>query len=171
MDEEKCFGKNRDKSGPCLNRSMRGKKYCNSCEILYGNTASNRIKSYKMGIWQQRMEELSDSSDVKSLADEVIIAKMTLETIYKCCQTENDVLLNAHKISDLMAKIDKLVNSCHKLQRSSGQLLDKSSVLQIAGEIITIISNHVKDTELVETIAGEIIEAIAKASNHEEYEE
>lgn len=153
----------------CLNRALSGKKYCNACDILIGtSTEAGRLRSYRLTKWQTRLEEFSDSSQVRSLTDEIGVARITLEAIMNSCDTENDLLANSHRIGDLVTRIEKLITSCHRLEKSTGALLDKSSVLRLAGDVIGIVQRHVSDAEIVDRIASEIIDAISKTENVEE---
>jgi len=84
------------------------------------------------------------------------------------CNDFNDVILSSGAISDLALKIEKLVVSCHKLDGSMNQLLDKQAILQLASEMIKIIVDEVgDDTALVDRITGKIMSAIGRVGNDE----
>lgn len=154
------------RNGQCPNRAMTGKRYCNSCEITIGtSTVAGRLRAYKLGRWQSRLDELSDASVTRSLTEEIGVARMTLEMVINSCSDEKEILMNSHRIGDLVTRIEKLVASCHRLEKSTGMLLDKSSVLQIAGNIISIIQRHIKDPEVIESIAQEILEVISNVDS------
>lgn len=157
----KCKGKAAD-GGPCPNQSLPGNDRCNRCAILHSNTNQHaRVSAYKLGKWQNRMEALSQHENLTSLNDEIGIARMTLEAVIEKCQDPNDAIIHSHRISDMLSKIEKLATSCHKLQKSSGNLLDKGAILQLAGKIIGIIQRHITDPDIIEAIANEIIAEVA----------
>ena len=59
---------------------------------------------------------------------------MILEEVLNKCKDSKDLILKSSVISDLVVKVEKLVSSCHKMEGSMGQLLDKSAILQFAAE-------------------------------------
>lgn len=85
---------------------------------------------------------------------------MTLETIINGVEDDLDLLLKSQNISDMILKIEKLVKSCHGIEKSSGELLSKTAVISIAGEIMDILTSEIQDKILVEKIAERIGEMI-----------
>lgn len=161
---EQCQGKQNGQS--CPNRPLSGKKYCNSCNILHGtSTEVGKLRAYRLTRWQTRLEEFGESSTLRSLTDEIGISRITLEAIVNSCNNENELLANSHRIADLVSRIEKLIVSCHRLEKSTGALLDKSSVLRLAGDVIGIVQRHVSDAEIVDKIATEIIDSISRTEN------
>lgn len=157
------------KNGQCPNRALTGKKYCNSCDILIStSTEGGRLRAYRLKKWQDRLQEFGDSSQIRNLTDEIGIARITLEAVLNSCEAETDLLANSHRVGDLVTRIEKLVTSCHRIEKSTGALLDKSSILRIAGDIIGIVQRHVPDATVVEKIATEIIDVISRTENLEE---
>lgn len=166
-----CNGKAAD-GGPCPNQTLPSNDKCNRCAILYSNNHQHaRQTAYKLGKWQQRMEALSQHDNLTSLNDEIGIARMTLEAVVERLIEPNDIIVHSHRISDMVSKIEKLVTSCHKLQKSSGSLLDKGAILQLAGKIIGIIQTHISDPNIIEAIANDIIAEVASIDCSEPVEQ
>ena len=65
------------------------------------------------------------------------------------------------KLRQTVAKIEKLVTSCHKLEESLGQTLDKQSIMQFADGVVGIISKHLPPEQLG-IIADEIFALLEK---------
>ena len=65
-------------------------------------------------------------------------------------------MLHSQSISELIAKIEKTVLSCHKIENSLGNLLDKTAIIQFAGSILQIIAEHIKDEEQLTLIADSV---------------
>jgi len=157
---------NRKNGEQCPNRALIGKRYCNSCDILIGTTTkTGKLRAYRLTKWQDRLEAFNGDNNIKCLMNEIGIARITLEGVMNSCQTENDLLANSHRIGDLTTRIEKLIASCHKIEKSSNMLLDKSSVLKLAGDIIGILGRHIPDEKIVEAIADDIVSAIANTEN------
>jgi len=81
------------------------------------------------------------------------------ETLDKC-STGFDLLVQSQKIGDLVMKITSVVEKCHKLEGSMGQLLDKKTIIQMANTFIQIISEEDLPEEQLDNIATKILESL-----------
>jgi len=137
----------------------------NRCMMHGGNKqleakSNASLRNYQLTQFRAKLERHSTSDNIKGLRDEIGILRMTLETRLNQCNDEMDLLLHSGPISDLVLKIDRLVNSCHKLEGSMGQLLDKTAIIQFANVVIEIIGSEVEDQVVVSRIAEKIIEGM-----------
>jgi len=155
-DPDRCQGMTAN--GQCLIKRMGVSKFCG----IHGGPGANRShnkkmhRNYMLRRWQDRVNQKADSPEAKGLREELGILRLLLESIINKCDTETDLILQSAPISELAMKIERTVASCHKLESSMGSLLDKQSILQFASSVITILSNHITDTDLLSTIADEI---------------
>ena len=149
-------------NGQCMFFAVEGGDRC----IMHGGNKqlqSQEIKSksnYDLTIWQARVERMKANPDIKSLRDEIAIARMLLEERFKVIKTNTDLILQTGAISDLVSKIERLVLSCHKLEASMGQHLDKSALMQFAGELCSIIGEEIDDPEAIKTVSTRVFDAI-----------
>jgi len=155
--------------GQCKYRAVPETDYC---KMHGGGAAKSRLvkqeqRKYKLAVWQDRVNEFADDTDLKSVNDEIGILRMTLEGVLNACKTNQDLLLYAPKISDLVAKVEKLVVTCHKLEAAAGITLTKAAAAALAVQIVDIVDKHVKDPDAVAAIAEEIGSAIANAKGEE----
>lgn len=143
--------------GQCPTRAMINTKYC----AIHGGVAASRlleeksISNYKLAVWQTRLKAMRDSPAIKSLRDEAAILRITLESIMNKCADEQDLILHSGRIADMVSRIEKLVTSCHKLEESLDQTLDKHAILQFADGVVAIIAKNVAPDKL-DSIAAEI---------------
>lgn len=155
--------------GQCQFRAVEGTTYCK----MHGGSSVRAYqvkqdqRKYKLAKWQERVNAFADDEQLKSLNDEIGILRMTLENVLVACKDENDMLLYAPKIADLVAKIEKVVVTCHKLEASTGVLLTKSAAFTLAAQIVDIVTKHVTDPDAVSQIADEIGSAIANVKNED----
>lgn len=135
------------------------------CQRHDGQGASSREKDktnmYRLQVWQQRLDEFSEHDKLKSLRDEIGILRIVLEETMNRCHDSNSILMYSSKIGDLCIKIEKLVSSCNRLEMKMGMLLDKASALNLAGQVVDIISLHVDDPAIIDAISSGIIDALA----------
>lgn len=149
--------------GQCINVSVPNGTRC----IVHGGNKEmdsekqKSMKNYRLSKWQAQVEQKAESDNIKSLREEIGILRMVLEERLNRCHDAQDLVLQSGPISDMIMKINKVVASCHRLEGSLGQLLDKQAILQFASIIIGIISEELKGQEaLINRIAGRITNEI-----------
>lgn len=157
------------KHGQCPYKSVAPSKYC---QMHGAHAAVNAHKAvmkrqYNLAQWQSRTEEFADHDNVKTLRDEIGITRMLLENMLVRCADGTDLLLYSSKIGELVSKVERLVVSCNRLESSMGMLLDKAAALNLAGQMVEIISRHITDPLAIDAIAGEIAFAIANLNGAE----
>lgn len=155
--------------GQCRNRAVEHEGQNGTyCMAHGGNKQVNSMKkaslnNYRLTKWKAHLERHSGSDQLKSLRDEIGILRMILEEKLNQCNTNLELVMASHQISDLVVKIDKLVTSCHKLEGSMGQLLDKQAILQFAMVVIDIISATLKENpEAIDEISNKILAEIGQ---------
>lgn len=152
------------KYGQCPFKQIEG---CQFCPMHGGASQLNALKAesqrqYRLAKWKDRLGEFADNDQVKSLREEIGILRILMEETMNMCKTSDDLLLYSGKISDLALRIEKVVSSCHRLEASTGMLLDKTAALHLASVIVKIISDHVTDEDAIDKISSQIIEEITK---------
>src|SRR2546423_7965319 len=157
-------------SGQCVNKRQDGTEYC---KIHQGAgkpnaQAEKMLRNYRLARWQGRVNDFASNPEIKSLREEIGIARMVLEATLDRCQDANDLFLYSTKISDHIVKIEKVVASCHRLEQSTAVLLDKSTVLQMSSTIVEIIGKYVTDGDVLDKIGNEIIDAILNTQINKE---
>lgn len=121
---------------------------------------ANKANLYRLQVWQQRLSEFSESSDAVSLKQEIGILRVTLEAILNKCTKSSDLLLYSNKISDLAVKIEKLISSSHRIERTLGTLMDKTTALSFAESVVEIITEFIEDPAAIDAISNRIIDAL-----------
>lgn len=152
-DPDRCQGVSA--YGQCINKATDGSKFC---PVHGGNSAVNsqekkNIRLYHLAKFRAEMDEKIDHPKQKSLNEEVAIMRVVLETIINRCKDASDLVMSSHQISDVIAKIEKLVVSCNKLEHSMAQYLDKNQLQLFSQEIIEIIVHVVQDDEKIKEVA------------------
>lgn len=148
--------------GQCPFKSVPGSKFC---WIHGGNKhleSENKkaVRNYQLAIWQSRLDE-KQGPDIKSLREEIGILRILIEERLNMCKTATDLILVSGPISDLIMKLQKVISSCHTLEKSLGDLLDKTIIKQFAQEIIKIITEEIDDEEIIEHVALRIQECMS----------
>lgn len=115
---------------------------------------------YRVDMFKARIARHREHPEVKSLANEVAILRMLMEEKLRTCTNDTELLLASASIGELVMKIDKVVTSCHKLEKNLGLHMDKAALLQFGGEVIQLITNTVTDKEQVRKVADGILDII-----------
>lgn len=160
------------KNGQCWCRAMDNSIYCKIHGGISQAKAVERreLKNYRiqMANIRNRTTEMLSSTGIKSLRDEVALARYMLEATINKCETESELITYSHQISDMIAKIEKLVTSCHKLESSLGGLLDKQAVLNFSTQVVNIISEEVQDEEVINKVSERIISLMGESHDLQE---
>ena len=152
-DPKRCQANNAH--GQCSFIKIPGSDYCH----VHGGSNGMKKKSlqnYRLARWQMRTAELANSEGVKSLRDEIGILRMMLEEKLNQVDNVTELMVVSHVISDLILKIEKVVMTCHKIEKSMGELLDRSDILTIASQIISAIEAEISDQTTVAKLSGRI---------------
>lgn len=158
------------KNGQCQFKSQDGSKYC----AMHGGNKAGEVhnklitRQYRLAQWQARVGEFAEHDSVKTLREEIGIARLLLENLVTQCQGPNDLLLYSSKIGEMVSRIEKLVQTCDRLETRMGMLLDKAGALHLASQMVEIITTHIEDEEIINQIATEIASAIANIQGNTE---
>ena len=121
---------------------------------------TKELRNYRLTKFKQRVSQLSSSDAILSLKEEIGIIRLLIEEKINQCEDTAELMLVSGPLSDLTMKAEKLVTSCNRLDRNLGNLLDKGRVLQFAQTVVQIVSDHVRDDEILEKISSQILEAL-----------
>jgi hypothetical protein len=146
---------------------MDGDRKAKYCSIHGGVAEINKQESgsknmYRLAKYGSRISEFASHTQVKGLRDEIGILRMVLEERLNKCQDNDELILSSNVISDLVMKIQTVVTSCHRLESSMGQLLDKQQLIQFAEAIVKVICEEITDPALLAKVAYKI-EAVTEA--------
>ncbi len=143
------------KRGQCPNKAYR-----NGRCLAHGDNIKTEdrkaAQQYRLGKWQARMLDFKTHPTLKTLQDEIGILRILLEETVSRCTDATELTLASAQISDLIAKIEKTVISCHKLDKDLGNMISKTEALNMSDVIIEIVTKHVTDSKTLEAIAEEL---------------
>jgi len=161
-DPDRCQGV--DGHGQCHHKRVIPSNYCPRHGGNRGVAAAEKekVRNYQLGKWRNRVNAFADNPEVKSLREEIGILRMMLESTLNRCQDDNDLVVWAGKIQELVRDIEKVVNSCHRLEERTGVLLDKPTILTLADTLVRIIGEHVADADALDIIATRMVDVVAK---------
>lgn len=153
-------------SGQCTLQALPGFDFCKLHNASAKRSEDKKdIRNLQVAVWQTRINQLADSPKAKSLREEIGVLRLLLEALLNNCEDNNQLIAMSNRISDLVTRIEKVVNSCHQLEKSSGALLDKSAALQLATAFIDIVGELCTNPDEVAAIADRMVEEVAKVKS------
>jgi hypothetical protein len=149
--------------GQCMLMKTEGQEHCpmHSGRAIAAVPA-RALNNYRIQKFNTRLEELVNSGGIKSLRDEIAILRMLIEERVNFCKDSHDLILASGPISDLATRLEKLVTSCHKLEGSMGELMDKQALMHFATRVVDIITEEIQNDILIEKISDRILAAMAE---------
>lgn len=133
-----------DANGQCMIVHCEGSEYCSRHGGIRGIEravkAENRM--YKLGKWRAAVSRFQDHDQLKSLREEIGIMRMMIDEKLSLCQDAQDLLMASGPLGDMIAKVNKLVLDCNKIETHLAGVLDKTQALQLGQEMVEIIGRH-----------------------------
>jgi len=168
-DPRRCQGKAPD--GQCRNLSVTGSDYC---EVHGGRdmTEVNEKRGFMLAKAEDkiRLASVSDSLEpVKELHDTISLTHMLIERRWNLIKNDADLIMGCAPLNQLIQTMEKLVNSCHKIETNLGELLARHAVLSLAKEMVEIVIDELEGIEdyetIIDRITSRLIDTIRKADN------
>jgi hypothetical protein len=122
---------------------------------------------------QSRLNRQASMEEVRSLREEIHLARMMVETRLDLIEEgdRGSMLAAFSNVNTYLATIEKLVSSCHRMEVSLGTLLSKASIFALGQEIVNILIDELHELdgyeEIVDRISERVVVAIAGQQNEE----
>lgn len=153
--------------GQCRRLAAEGATKCPE----HLNSAAQKLRSYL--ITTTYLSDAPDrhvaSEELKSLREEIALTRSLVEKRLNMIQNDAEFLAAMPAVQSAMGTIEKLVVSCHNMEVKLDNLLGKSALMNVANQIIEIISKELElvpgRNEIVDRIADKIVEVVSEASN------
>lgn len=158
--------------GQCPNIAVEGTKYCEDhLGVGHRSVRKHKWRNYILGNpdLQSRYDRFSAVEEMRSLRDEIALARAVIEKRLGEIHTESDFLAACGTVNSYLQTIEKLVSSCHRMEVSLGNLLNKASIFALGKELVEILIEELEGVpgyeEIVDRISAKIASAIAEQEN------
>ncbi len=165
-DPRRCLGTS--PSGQCKNVAVDGASRCEKCartDLVEDGRRQYLLTNPRL---RARLMELSTADEIKSLRDEVAIARMLVE---ERLNSDKDLFASTGAINALLLTIEKLVSRSHILEQNLGQLYHRSTIIQMMQAFVEIVDEEVRPLEGGVSAIDRIVEhiyAYARTARNEE---
>lgn len=152
----------------CPHVSIEGTHLCERHTSGNKRSARDPLSNYQFSSqFHVKIKDFAECEDIKSLRGEIGVLRLMLQSVINNCKNEDELSLQADRITRLVGEINKCVINCQKLEESTGQLLDKTVVINIGGMIVGVIDKYVDNKDVLDEIGREIYEGIESATRPE----
>ena len=154
-------------NGQCPNKKIPGSDFC---PVHGGNRAlmskdQKQLGMYRLSKYRDRHEELSTANNIRTLNEEIGILRILVEECLNGVDSPAALAACTPQLADLTSRIERLVTSCHKLEKSLNHYLDKTSIVQLGQEVVEIIGKYVTDPDITAKIASDLADQITNMEN------
>lgn len=145
----------------CLDMAAPGSEFCLKHRgIDHTNENSTRLYLLAKAEDRVRLHRLAEHDEIRSLREEIALARMLAERRWNMMKTDNDAIIHCASINTLLLTIERLVKSAHSIEQNLGILLSKSAVLNLGQAICRIIVDELEGIEDYEEIVDKITQRI-----------
>lgn len=173
-DPNRCKGASLD--GQCWNQAAPGDDYCPYHSGTDKVTpAEKRLYNLTKARFKNRMTQILDHEEVKSLREEIALTRIMIEEIYNGMgDTPADVQKSSGTLNGLLLTVERLIKTAHSTEQSLGLLLGKPTVILVAQQIVGLLSEELKiypDFEkTIDRVTHKMLDTIEHATNQLESE-
>jgi hypothetical protein len=169
-DPERCKGAAPD--GQCWNRAEHGSDYC----LAHGGKSTALAESKRAYLLvdvqrRVRLAQLAEHDDIKSLREEIALARLLVEKRLNACKNDEELIASAGAINTMLLTLERLVKSANTIEQNLGTLLAKSAVLKLGQSICHIVVEELEHVDgyeiIVDRITRRMIDTISHANNNE----
>lgn len=154
----------------CHYRVAPGDKLCVAC----GGKDQLALESKRQYLLSNvesrtRLAQFAESDTIKSLRDEIALARVLTEKRFNLIKTDADLLTACGPLNTLLLTIERLVKTCHSTEQSLGVLLSRATILNLAQQMCQIVIEELQDVpgfeSVVERISDRLVGIVMKANN------
>jgi hypothetical protein len=167
-DPRRCKGAT--PAGQCMNEAEDG---CENCLIHNGQVSAisptKRIYLLTRAAARNRLAELAEHDEVKSLREEIALTRMMIETQFNGINSDLDWAMRWPAIERGIRTVHGLVKDCHVIEQNLGSMLSKTTVLSLANRICQVVIDRLQGidnyTDLTDDIIHSVIQIVQDANN------
>jgi hypothetical protein len=143
--------------GQCIFLAIPPGTYCPIHNGLQAVRSADKQELYNLNKTEVliRLQQFRDHPDSAKLTTELGVLRLTLETLLNKLNDNFELITNSAIITNLINSIEKTLSANFKLEQHMNDLLSLTQVIIMAQSLFNIITQFVKDPDIIETIAQE----------------
>lgn len=167
-DPNRCEGS--FSGGQCRHQAEPGDRFCKGCG------GKNRLslearRQYLLKDTRQaaRLAEFAEHDDIKSLREEIGLARVLLERRFNMIQSDADLLAACGPVNAMLLTIERLVKTSHQIETNLGVLLTRNTVLKLAQAMCEIVIDEIQAVpgfeQIVDRLSQRLLSTVLRANN------
>lgn len=142
----------------CKEEALEGSTFCQN-----HSSQKATLRSYILShLPLQESSARHAASEISSLRDEIAITRGLLEERLNLISNPSELLAACGQVNAMLLTIERLVQTSVKTEEKLGELLSKTAVVELATDMVTILSTELKHIEGYEAIVDNISEKFAE---------
>jgi len=169
-DPRRCKGASKD--GQCKNVALHDNDYCKLHSGGVDHLPAEQRRGFLLAKASDKTRLATVSNElepVKELRDTIALTHMLIEKRWNLVKDDNDLLIHCGPLNQLIGTMEKLINSCHRIETNLGELLARNAVLALAKEMVGIVIDELEGIEdyeaIIDRITTRLVDTIRKADN------
>lgn len=145
-------------SAQCNGVAIEGGKFCPRHNTTSIAQTPARLRQYHLinSYLKPGYEHFAENENIKSLRDEVALARALLERRTNLINSDADLLANSGAVNQQLLVLQKLVTSMHTLDKSLDNLISREALLVCAQALYNIVAEELEGIEDYELITDRI---------------
>jgi len=124
-----------------------------------------QLTAYAKNRWNAEIRNNAEDSEIKSLRQELGIARIMLNQLTNRCKDSHDLLMMSGPIDNMLKTINLIQKTSHSIEKDLAGTVGPEQLNQFAEEMFNIIMDEVQDTNVINRIALKLGRAIRKVQN------
>lgn len=143
-------------NGQCPFLAVPPTQYC----VIHGNHSirkaeNDELYEFKRTEVLDRLAKFRQHPDAMKLTTELGVLRLTLEALLNKCTDNYEFVTNSATISNLIGSIERTLTANLKLEKHMNDLLSLTQVIQMAQQFFNVVTQYIKEPEIIEIIATE----------------
>jgi hypothetical protein len=153
--------------GQCMMRAVEGGT---RCKVHGGGRQlqvqkKEQLRAYAKNRWSAAIRENANDSEIKSLREELGIARIMLDQLLNRCKDSHDLLMMSTPIDNMLKTINLIQKTSHSIEKDLDNMIGPDSLMKFGDELFNVIMEEVEDTDTINRIALKLGRALQKLQN------
>ena len=159
--------------GQCLMKSVEGG---DRCKVHGGGrqlqvAKKKQLRAYAKNKWAASIRDNAHDSEIKSLREELGIARIMLNQILNRCNDSHDLLMMSGPIDNMLKTINLIQKTSHTIEKDLDNMLGPEAIEAFGNELFEIIMEEIDDANVINRIALKLGRALRKLNSSEALED
>jgi len=169
-DPRRCKAPSLD--GQCRNVAEEGSDYCRAHAGI-DHMPAVRMRKYMLAnaVEQGMLDRFTEDDNLKSLREEIGLVRMMVQNTLRMASTDMEKIQAYSKVNTLLLTLERLMKTCHTLEKSLGELVGKPALLRLGQALCQAVVERLEGLpnyeDLVDALIVDIMRAIQDVDNNE----